>query len=60
MKNKISREESIAITIAHAINRSEELEHLDSLSILMEFREWICEDPIKDDIWTILNPSSLN
>ena len=57
MDNKISREESIAITIAHAIDRSEELDYLDSLSILMEFREWICDDPIKDDIWTILSPN---
>ncbi len=58
MQNKkISREEVIAITVAHAINRSQKLEHLDSLSILMEFREWIFDDPVQDEIWTIYNSS---
>ena len=52
---KISREEIIAITVAQAINRSEELEHSDSLSLLNEFREWIFDDPIQDEIWTIYN-----
>ena len=55
--NKISREEIIAITVAHAINRSEELDHPESLSILMEFREWIFDDPVHDEIWTIYNSS---
>ena len=55
MKNKISREESIAITIAHAINRSEELAPPESISILMEFREWIFDDPNLDEIWTMYN-----
>ena len=53
MNNQVSPEEILAIGVAQAISRSEQLEGLDGLSILMEFREWICEDPIKDDIWTI-------
>ena len=54
---KLSREENIAITVAYAINRSEKLDHLESLSILMEFREWIFDDPVQDEIWTIYNSS---
>ena len=53
MNNEVSREEIIAIGVAHAISRSEQLEGFDGLSILMEYREWICDDPIKDNVWTV-------
>ena len=55
MSYKISKEEIVAMSIAHAIYRSKGLDHLDSLSILMEFREWIFDDPDEDEIFTIYN-----
>ena len=45
MKNAVSREELIPIGVAHAISRSEKLEGFNGLSILMEYREWVCDDP---------------
>jgi len=50
MKNEISRDELIAIGVAHAIRRSEALEGFNGLSILMEYREWICDGSNNYDV----------
>ena len=53
MKDKIACEELIAIGVAHAISRSEKLADFNGLSILMEYREWICDDPGKYQVLTV-------
>ena len=60
MAYNLGLEEMLAVGTAHAISRSESLSGLDRLSILIEYREWICDDPIRDDIWTIPDMTEKN
>jgi len=53
MNTQATQDELIAICIANAIERSEQLEGFDGLSVLMEYREWICDDPGKYQVLTV-------